>query len=148
MDQKTIIFTSVALTLFSTALSFSDSMVTFIVLRVAVAICGISLWTTLYVYMMEMVGGKWKTYLGIGFEFPWALAYSVLPGIAYAQRNWRNLQLIISVPPVILLFVYWFVPESPRWLISQGRQEEALHTPKGDISQQTILHRRGGGFGI
>ena len=66
-----------------------------------------------------------KTFCGIGFEFPWALAYSLLPAIGYAERNWRNLQLIISVPPTILIFVYYFMPESPRWLISQGRVEEA-----------------------
>ena len=35
---------------------------------------------------MEMVGGHWKTYVGVGLEFPWALGYSVLPGIAYVLR--------------------------------------------------------------
>ena len=29
-----------------------------------------------------MVGGKWKTYIGVGLEFPWAIGYSLLPGIA------------------------------------------------------------------
>ena len=66
-----------------------------------------------------------KTFCGIGFEFPWALAYSLLPAIGYYERNWRNLQLIISVPPTILIFAYYFMPESPRWLITQGRVEEA-----------------------
>ena len=32
---------------------------------------------------MEIVGGKWKTYVGVGLEFPWAIGYSVLPGIAF-----------------------------------------------------------------
>ena len=32
---------------------------------------------------MEMVGGKWKTYIGVGLEFPWAIGYSLLPGIAF-----------------------------------------------------------------
>ena len=35
----------------------------------------VGFWTTFYVYAMEMVGGKWKTLFGIGFEYPWALAY-------------------------------------------------------------------------
>ena len=45
--------------------------------------------------------------------------------IAYAERNWRHLQLIISVPPIIFLVAYYFLPESPRWLISKGRLDEA-----------------------
>jgi len=32
---------------------------------------------------MEMVGGKWQSYIGVCFELPWALGYAVLPGLAY-----------------------------------------------------------------
>jgi hypothetical protein len=32
---------------------------------------------------MEIVGGPWKTYIGIGLELPWSLGYSILPGIAF-----------------------------------------------------------------
>ena len=112
--KKTIIFFSTLMTIFSIAVAFSESMSTFIVLRMISAFSSVGFWTTFYVYAMEMVGGKWKTLFGIGFEFPWALAYSILPGIAYTERNWRNLQLIISVPPAIFLIAYYFIPESPR----------------------------------
>ena len=44
------------------------------------ALSSVGFWTTFFVYAMEMVGGKWKAILGIGFEFPWAVAYSILPG--------------------------------------------------------------------
>jgi len=90
--------------------AFSESMSTFIVLRMFLAFSSV---------------GFWKTLFGIGFEFPWALAYSILPGIAYNERNWRNLQLIISVPPAIFLVAYYFIPESPRWLVTQKRVKEA-----------------------
>ena len=45
--------------------------------------------------------------------------------IAHVVRDWRNLQLIIAVPPVVFLIAYYFIPESPRWLISQKRIVEA-----------------------
>ena len=54
---------------------------TFILLRMFAAFSSVGFWTTFFVYAMEMVGGKWKAFLGIGFEFPWAIAYSILPGI-------------------------------------------------------------------
>ncbi|XP_073344778.1 solute carrier family 22 member 13-like [Pagrus major] len=51
----------------------------------------------------------------------------LLSGIAYLIPNWRILLLVLASPVVLLLgFFYWFLPESARWLITQGRKEEAL----------------------
>ena len=78
--KKTIILFSTTMTIFSIAIAFSNSMTTFILLRMLAALSSVGFWTTFFVYAMEMVGGKWKAILGIGFEFPWAVAYSILPG--------------------------------------------------------------------
>ncbi|KAK7881816.1 hypothetical protein WMY93_030225 [Mugilogobius chulae] len=50
-----------------------------------------------------------------------------LSGLAYLIRNWRILQLVLFVPllPVCGLF-YWILPESARWLITQGKKEQAI----------------------
>lgn len=100
-------------------------MVSFIILRMIVAFSSGGLWTTCYVYVMEIVGGNWNTFMGIGLSYPWALAYSILPGIAYLERNWRRLQLIISVPQILITVFYLMMPESPRWHLSQGNVTEA-----------------------
>lgn len=39
--------------------------------------------------------------------------------------GWRGLVLLGLVPAVLTLFVRTFVPESPRWLIQQGRDDDA-----------------------
>ena len=79
----------------------------------------------MYVWMMEHVGGKYKTILGAAphynFGF-WGLMTAVL---AYILPHWRHLQLLFSLPLVVLLPAYWFLPESSRWLLANGRQEEA-----------------------
>ena len=74
---------------------------------------------------MEIVGGNWKTWLGIGLMFPWAIGYSVLPWVAYAVPSWWKLQLVISSPLPVFLIIYWFLPECPRWLLTKGRVNEA-----------------------
>ena len=74
---------------------------------------------------MEIVGGNWKTWFGIGLMFPWATGYSVLPWIAYAIPSWWKLQLVISAPLPIFLVMYFFIPECPRWLLAKGRINEA-----------------------
>jgi sugar porter (SP) family MFS transporter len=40
--------------------------------------------------------------------------------------SWRIPSALQGVASVIQLIFVWFVPESPRWLISKGRSEEAL----------------------
>ena len=79
--KKTIICFSIAMSIFSIGIAYADSMMTFIILRMALASTSIGFWTTFFVYAIEMTGGQWRTFLGIGFQFPWALAYSILPGI-------------------------------------------------------------------
>lgn len=48
-----------------------------------------------------------------------------MPGVAYLTRNFRYLQLVASVPEILFLFGFFFLPESPRWLLSHGRIQEA-----------------------
>ena len=46
---------------------------------------------------------------------------------AYFIRDWRTLTFISILPTLIVLLVFKSIPESPRWLLSQGRVEEAEH---------------------
>jgi len=40
--------------------------------------------------------------------------------------SWRSVSLIQMLPSLISITLTWFVPESPRWLVSKGREAEAL----------------------
>ncbi|KAI0763426.1 hexose transporter [Trametes elegans] len=42
--------------------------------------------------------------------------------------SWRIPSLLQAVPSVFQFFLIWFVPESPRWLVSKGKDSEALRT--------------------
>uniref|UniRef100_UPI0037E7AD21 solute carrier family 22 member 13-like n=1 Tax=Semicossyphus pulcher TaxID=241346 RepID=UPI0037E7AD21 len=54
------------------------------------------------------------------------IGLTVLSGVAYLIRNWRILQMVLFSPLLLVLgFLYWFLPESARWLLSQGKKEEA-----------------------
>lgn len=59
------------------------------------------------------------------------------------EWSWRSITLLQAIPSVIqLIFIYW-VPESPRWLISKERYEEALDTlafyhANGDKNNVTV----------
>ena len=69
----------------------------------------------------EICGPKYRTYFGILTQFPFGIGAALLPIIAYFIRSWKSLQLAISVPCCLLGLYYFFVPESPRWLMAEGR---------------------------
>ncbi|XP_006085374.1 solute carrier family 22 member 10-like [Myotis lucifugus] len=54
----------------------------------------------------------------------------VLPGLAYVFRDWRMLQLSISVPYFVFFLSLWWTSESVRWLIVSGKLEKALKVMK------------------
>lgn len=71
-------------------------------------------------------GTKWRTTLGVLYQIPFNMGHLSLAGMSYLLRDWRYLQIAISLPSVILVTYYWFLPESPRWLLTVGRTEDSI----------------------
>ena len=45
--------------------------------------------------------------------------------LAYFIRDWRSLQMVSFGPHFFLLLLWFILPESPRWLRSVGKEEQA-----------------------
>lgn len=56
----------------------------------------------------------------------WVLGNSILPVVAWAARGWFLLGWLSAIPGIFLFLYYPVIHESPRWLITVGRGEEAL----------------------
>ncbi|ERE76399.1 solute carrier family 22 member 13-like protein [Cricetulus griseus] len=89
----------------------------------ATAVAGYMMSTMILV--SEWVGPSWRTRAMVLAQNNFALGQIVLAGLAYGVRNWRLFQIIGTAPVFLLFFYFWVLPESPRWLLSQGRIEEA-----------------------
>lgn len=90
---------------------------------------GVSLGGTMlccYVHLIELSGTSFVPYIIGLIEVSYMSGYLFLPMIAYFVREWRHLQLITSIPWIITISFYWLLPESPRWLITVGQNEEAI----------------------
>uniref|UniRef100_A0AAQ5ZR71 Solute carrier family 22 member 3 n=1 Tax=Amphiprion ocellaris TaxID=80972 RepID=A0AAQ5ZR71_AMPOC len=82
-------------------------------------------WMTAYVLLTEIVGVEYRRTVGILFQMFFSVGVLILPLLAYFITDWRWLQVVITAPYIFFLVYYWFVPESPRWLLSQNRSAQA-----------------------
>ncbi|KAI5617170.1 solute carrier family 22, member 13 [Silurus asotus] len=111
--------------LFGVGAAFSPNFYVYIALRfvVGVTISGITITTN--IIGPEWCGPSRRALFTILSHCCYALGLILLSGLAFGIRNWRILQLVTSAPILILGIYFWILPESARWLLTQGRQEEA-----------------------
>nr|XP_040575273.1 organic cation transporter protein-like isoform X2 [Lepeophtheirus salmonis] len=124
--RKSIIVASVIQVFSTIATAFSSNYIIFIFLRFFVAFSVSGIFECGFVLVTEVCGPKYRTIFGILTQFPFGIGAALLPLIAYFLRDWFSLQLAISIPSVLLIVYFIFMPESPRWLLGEGRVDEAL----------------------
>ncbi|XP_076976888.1 solute carrier family 22 member 1 [Tamandua tetradactyla] len=92
-------------------------------------------WTSGYTLITEFVGSGYRRTVAILYQMAFAVGLVLLAGVAYAIPHWRWLQLAVSLPTLLCVLYYWCVPESPRWLLSQKRNTQAISI-MGHIAQK------------
>uniref|UniRef100_A0A3Q2EBB1 Solute carrier family 22 member 13b n=1 Tax=Cyprinodon variegatus TaxID=28743 RepID=A0A3Q2EBB1_CYPVA len=122
-----VLLSLLILFVFGLGISFSPNIYVYIALKF---VCGIS--TSGIVANAFVIGGEWSdsskfalcTIICHAF---YPLGLMILSGVAFFIRNWRILQMVLFSPLFVVLGIfYWILPESARWLITQGRKEEAI----------------------
>ncbi|KAJ6223545.1 hypothetical protein RDWZM_002090 [Blomia tropicalis] len=80
----------------------------------------------LYMLLLETVGKRYRTDSILSTSFGWVIGYLLLPLVAFLLQNYRYLQMVptISISIMCLLWLP-YLPESPRWLITNGRNDQA-----------------------
>uniref|UniRef100_A0A096LZ27 Major facilitator superfamily (MFS) profile domain-containing protein n=1 Tax=Poecilia formosa TaxID=48698 RepID=A0A096LZ27_POEFO len=125
--RKPVLFGSIAiLSIFSSAVAFAPSWPVFTVLFFMLGLGQISCYIVVFVLGSEiLVGSSRILFSSLGQPFVYSFSMMLLPGTAYLVRSWRHLSLIMAVPGLACIPLWWLVPESPRWLLSRGRLQEA-----------------------
>ncbi|XP_059207127.1 solute carrier family 22 member 4-like [Centropristis striata] len=127
IGRKPVLFATMAVqTVFTFIQVFSTSWIMFTVLLFINGLGQISNYTAALVLGAEILTGDVRVlYSSMGTCLGFALGYMMLPLFAYFIRSWRYLLLALSLPGLAYIPLWWLLPESPRWLLSQGRVEEA-----------------------
>ncbi|XP_057345046.1 solute carrier family 22 member 1-like isoform X2 [Manis pentadactyla] len=97
-----------------------------LLLRVLQGLVSKGSWTAGFTLITEFVGPAYRRTVAILYQAAFAVGLLLLLGLAYAVPHWRWLQLALSLPTCLFLLYYWCVPESPRWLLLQKRNAQAV----------------------
>nr|XP_046260941.1 solute carrier family 22 member 5-like isoform X2 [Scatophagus argus] len=125
--RKPVLFSSIAiLSVFSAAVAFAPSWPIFMVLFFVMGMGQIASYIAVFVLGSEILNGWTRVFFSnMCLPFAYVFGMMLLPGTAHLVRNWRHLSLIMAVPGLACIPLWWLVPESPRWLVSHGRLQEA-----------------------
>ncbi|CAL9685418.1 unnamed protein product [Knipowitschia caucasica] len=125
--RKPVFFITLGIqTLFTFLQVFSNSWEMYAVLMFFSGLGQIANYLSAFVLGAEVFAGNAQTaYTTVGVCLGFSTGYMMLPLFAYFIREWRLLVLAIAFPGAVFLPLWWVTPESPRWLLSQGRVQEA-----------------------
>ncbi|MCJ8736551.1 hypothetical protein PDJAM_G00013680 [Pangasius djambal] len=78
-----------------------------------------------FILSQEYVGKAYWALTGTIANMTFAVGIALFALLGYYVRSWRNLAMAANCPGVLLFLFCIMLPESPRWLYSQGRTVQA-----------------------
>ncbi|XP_063217227.1 organic cation transporter protein [Bacillus rossius redtenbacheri] len=113
------------------ATAFASSFWAFCACRFLLGLAFDNCFTMMYILVLEYVGPQWRTFVAnMSIAIYFTLASCLLPWIAYFIADWRLLCVATSAPLLLAAVTPCIVPESARWLVSQGKIEKAVRIMK------------------
>ncbi|XP_068198960.1 solute carrier family 22 member 2-like [Antennarius striatus] len=108
------------------ALALTPTYITSLVVKFIFGLGTKGGWLTGFVFITEVVGMEHRRTVGVLYQMFFSVGIITLPLLAYLINDWRWVQAATAAPYLIFMSYYCFVPESPRWLISQKKFSKAL----------------------
>jgi len=134
--------------IFSFLCGFAPNMPVFIVLRFIAGLGMGAVFPIPYAMAAEMISKRFRgataaildSFLSFGYFLAPLLAFFV-NAHASADMSWRILLFVGGIPLLYVPFIMKWMPESPRWLQSKGRLDEANRVLQ---NLETVIEKRTG----
>ncbi|XP_062953413.1 solute carrier family 22 member 16 isoform X1 [Cynocephalus volans] len=117
--------TSSGIFLFGVAAAFAVDFYSFMAARFFLAMAASGYLVVGFVYVTEFIGMKSRTWASIHLHSFFAIGVMVVALTGYLVRTWWLYQVILSTVTAPFILCCWMLPETPFWLLSEGRHKEA-----------------------
>lgn len=105
--------------------AFAWNFPSWIVLRFFVGLSVPAILASPYVLAIEMVGPERRVFCTIVSNIAYSIGLTLLAGVVYMFRDWKQLTLAVSLPLSLLFICFFSLPESPRWLVATHKFKRA-----------------------
>ncbi|KAH8307302.1 hypothetical protein KR044_009704, partial [Drosophila immigrans] len=105
--------------------SLSSNFYMFLVFEFLDMAVGSTLFPTAFLLAIELVGPKRRVAAATIITIFYALGEAFLGFLASQVQNWRWLLRVLYAPAILQILFLWILPESVRWLLSQGQEQRA-----------------------
>ncbi|XP_028902750.1 solute carrier family 22 member 16 isoform X1 [Ornithorhynchus anatinus] len=117
--------TSTGQFLFGIAVAFTFDYYSFMAARFLLAMVSSGYLVVVFVYVTEFIGIKARTWASMHVHAFFAVGIMVVALMGYLVRTWWLYQIFLSITTLPFLLCCWILPETPFWLLSVGKYEEA-----------------------
>ncbi|CCD61826.1 Putative transporter B0361.11 [Caenorhabditis elegans] len=123
--RKPIIVTTAILAfLANMAASFSPNFAIFLILRAFIGACSDSYLSVASVATCEYLSEKARAWITVVYNVAWSLGMVWTLLVTLMTDDWRWRYFIVSLPGVYGFALWYFLPESPHWLITKNKTEK------------------------
>ncbi|KAL2740284.1 solute carrier family 22 member 6-like [Vespula squamosa] len=116
--------------------AWTHSYLIMVMCRVGLGVAGIGVYQGAYSILIEISPPHRRSTFGVMFNMSYPVGMILIAIIAYYIREWRVLQLYISMPSFILILHMLAMPESPRWLYYSNHMSEAWKMMRSVVSPE------------
>ncbi|RFU27656.1 hypothetical protein B7463_g8683, partial [Scytalidium lignicola] len=151
IGRRWALFLAAVLTAFAAILqAASQNIAMFVISRILIGLGTGGSSVTGPTYLAETLPIAWRGWgLGVFYDF-WYVGGLIAAGVTYGTAKmdstwaWRLPSALQGLFSIICIVILPFIPESPRWLVHKGRNEEALQVialtyADGDIDNPIVL---------
>ncbi|XP_066170075.1 solute carrier family 22 member 13-like [Sylvia atricapilla] len=126
IGRRPVILLSIFLQgLFGLGIAFVPHFYVYMAFRCVVGASVTGITMTILALATEWIGVSSRPKAVLTSHCCFAIGQMILAGLSYGIRNWRLLEIAGSVIIFAFFFCIGVIPESPRWLVTKGRIEEA-----------------------
>jgi MFS family permease len=105
---------------------FSTNLYLWMVLRCGLGASSLAYHTASSIFSLELTNGKWRSFTNHIFgAIPWNVGLIMLGLVVFLVPNMKHVELGIALGAVPMMLLWYFMPESPRWLLGKGQKDKA-----------------------